>query len=160
MASSCVLCLKYKKLISSANSETDSAYDENSQSWRLKKYRSLDAIDLTKHTQRLREGTCGCEGGGRDVSTLLCVLVKPTRTYVQCGELCSVSRASLDGRGAWRGMDTCICMAESLCCLPETITAWLISYIPTQNKKCKTSRGRGHIMPMADSCWHKMQKPT
>ena len=32
-------------------------------------------------------------------------------------------------------MDTCICMAESLCCSPETITRLLISYTPIQNKK-------------------------
>ena len=30
-------------------------------------------------------------------------------------------------------MDTCICTAESLRCLPETITALLISYNPIQN---------------------------
>jgi len=36
---------------------------------------------------------------------------------------------------AWMGaetggrMDTCICMAESLCCSPETITKVLISYV-------------------------------
>ena len=27
-------------------------------------------------------------------------------------------------------MDTCTCVAESLCCSPETITTLLISYIP------------------------------
>ena len=43
---------------------------------------------------------------------------------------------SLDGRGVWGRMDTCICMAESLCCLPEIITL-LISYTPIQNKKLK-----------------------
>ena len=37
---------------------------------------------------------------------------------------------------AWMGgefggrMDTCICMAESLCCAPETITTLLIGYTP------------------------------
>ena len=35
--------------------------------------------------------------------------------------------ASLDGRGVWERMDTCICTAESLCIPPETIT-WLIGY--------------------------------
>ena len=43
------------------------------------------------------------------------------------------------GRGTWGSIDTCICMAESLCCLPETITILLIGYTPiyfiTQNKK-------------------------
>ena len=108
--------------------------------------------DLEKELVVVKVGEGTVREFRMDVSTLLCVLVKPTRTYVQCRELCSVSCTSLDGRGAWRRMDSCICMAESLCYLPETITAWLISYIPTQNKKFKTSRGRGHIMPMADSC--------
>ena len=34
----------------------------------------------------------------------------------------------------WEGslgrMDTCICMAESLCCPPEAITAWLVGCTP------------------------------
>ena len=38
---------------------------------------------------------------------------------------------------AWMGgglgrMDTCICMAEFLCCSPETITTLLIGYAPIQ----------------------------
>ena len=41
---------------------------------------------------------------------------------VQHMELYSVLCASLDGREIWGRMDTCICMAESLCCLPETTT--------------------------------------
>jgi len=32
----------------------------------------------------------------------------------------------LDGRGVWGRMDACICMAESLCCPPETITALFV----------------------------------
>ena len=28
----------------------------------------------------------------------------------------------------WGRMDTCSCMAESLCCLPETVTTLLIGY--------------------------------
>ena len=32
---------------------------------------------------------------------------------------------SLDGREIWREMDTCICMAESICCPPEMITTLL-----------------------------------
>ena len=35
---------------------------------------------------------------------------------------------SLAGRGVWGRMDTCICMAESLCCPPETIRTLLIGY--------------------------------
>ena len=48
---------------------------------------------------------------------------------------------SLDGRGVWGRMDTCIRMAESLCCPPETITTLFISYTPTQNKKFKKTNG-------------------
>ena len=47
-------------------------------------------------------------------------------------ELCSMLCGSLDGRGVWGRMDTCICMAESLCCAPKTITTLLIGYIPIQ----------------------------
>ena len=34
-------------------------------------------------------------------------------------------------------MDTCICMAESLCCVPEAISALLVDYTPIQDKKLK-----------------------
>ena len=44
---------------------------------------------------------------------------------------------SLDGRGIGGRMDTGICMAESLCCPPKTVTTLLISYTPTLNKKLK-----------------------
>ena len=37
-------------------------------------------------------------------------------------------------------MDTCICMAGSLCCLPETIMTLLIGYIPIQNKNFKKKK--------------------
>ena len=43
---------------------------------------------------------------------------------------------SLDGRGAWRRMDT-VSVAEPLCCSPETITTLLISCTTIQNKKFK-----------------------
>ena len=41
--------------------------------------------------------------------------------------------AKLGGREVWGRMDTCICMAESLPCPPETITTVLISYTSMQN---------------------------
>ena len=44
---------------------------------------------------------------------------------------------SLDGDRVWGRMDPCICMAESLHCLPEIITTLLIDYIPIQDKKLK-----------------------
>ena len=50
-------------------------------------------------------------------------------------EPCSMLCSSLDGRGVWGRMDTCICMAKSLCPSSETITTLLIGYTPIQNKK-------------------------
>ena len=35
------------------------------------------------------------------------------------------------------GMDTCMCMSESLHCQPETVTTLLIGSTPIQNKKLK-----------------------
>ena len=42
---------------------------------------------------------------------------------------------SLDGRGVWGRMDTCIRMAESLHGSPETVTTLSIDYTPIQNEK-------------------------
>ena len=58
----------------------------------------------------------------------------PTRQH---RELFSMLCGSLDGRGVWGQVDTCICMAEPLSCSLEIITAWLIGYIPIQSKKFK-----------------------
>ena len=41
---------------------------------------------------------------------------------------------SLDGREMWGRMNTCICMAESLSCAPDTITILLIGYMPIKIK--------------------------
>ena len=49
--------------------------------------------------------------------------------------LCSMLCGSLDGRGIGERTDTCICMAESFCCPPETVTTLLTDYNPVQNKK-------------------------
>ena len=49
-------------------------------------------------------------------------------------EPCSMLCSSLDGRGLWGRMDTCISMAKSLCPSPETITTLLTGYTPIQNK--------------------------
>ena len=54
---------------------------------------------------------------------------------VQHMELCSMLPGGLDGRGAGGEMDTCICMEESLSCLPAIITTLLIGSTPIQNKK-------------------------
>ena len=55
-------------------------------------------------------------------------------------KLCSMLCGNLDGRGVWGRMGTCVCMAESLCCSPETITRILISFTPIQNLKKKKNR--------------------
>ena len=49
---------------------------------------------------------------------------------VQHRELCSVLCSSLDSKGVWGRMDTCICTAESLYCPPETIITLLTGYTP------------------------------
>ena len=46
----------------------------------------------------------------------------------------------LDRRRVWGRMDTCIFMAKSLHCSPETVTTLLISYTPRQNKKIKKEK--------------------
>ena len=56
---------------------------------------------------------------------------------VQHRELCLMLFDSLDGRRVWGRMDTCICISESLFCLPETITTLLINLTPIQNKNFK-----------------------
>ena len=47
-------------------------------------------------------------------------------------ELCSMLYASLDGRGIWERMDTCICMDESLRRSPEILITLLIGYTAMQ----------------------------
>ena len=55
-------------------------------------------------------------------------------------DLCSVLCGSLDGRGVWGRMDTCVCMAECLRCSPEIITMLLISYIQHKIKGLKLKK--------------------
>ena len=50
-------------------------------------------------------------------------------------ELCSVLCGSLDERGVWGRMDTCIRVAESLHCSPETLRTLLTGHTPIQNKQ-------------------------
>ena len=60
-------------------------------------------------------------------------------------ELCSVSCGSLDGREIWGRMNTCICMAESLSCVPDTITILLIGYTPIEIKSLNSKHTHTHI---------------
>ena len=59
--------------------------------------------------------------------------------------------SSLDGRGVWGRMDTCICMAESLHSSPETTTTLLIFYIPVQNKSLKFEKEKNYLVPNVNS---------
>ena len=54
---------------------------------------------------------------------------------VQCRELCLMLHGSLYGRGAWGRMDTWICIAESLCGPPETVTTLFIGHV-VQSPSC------------------------
>ena len=50
--------------------------------------------------------------------------------------------------GVWGRMDACVCMAGSLCCLPEAVTTLLIGHTPKENKKLKkkwTSRLTSYV---------------
>ena len=51
---------------------------------------------------------------------------------------------SLDGRGVGGRMGTRICMIESLCCSPETLTLLSISYSSIKNKKFKKLHTHTH----------------
>ena len=61
------------------------------------------------------------------------------RSYllVQHRELCSMLCGNLDARGVWGRMDTCICLADSICRSPEAITTLLTGCTLIQNKKLK-----------------------
>ena len=53
---------------------------------------------------------------------------------VEHRELCSVLGGRLEGRGVWGRIDTCICLAESLCFSPETITALFVNRLYSNTK--------------------------
>ena len=59
-----------------------------------------------------------------------CVIWKTKVTLQSQGSLLSVT-----WQPGWEGVCVRICMAESLCCPPETVTALLIDSTPIQNKK-------------------------
>ena len=49
-------------------------------------------------------------------------------------ELCSILHGSLDRRGIWGRIYTCVCVAESLCCSPETITTLFVNWLYPNTK--------------------------
>ena len=54
-------------------------------------------------------------------------------------------------------MDTCVCMAEPLCCSPETVTTLLRCYTPIQNKKLK--KNSPHL-PQLEKAHVEQQRPS
>ena len=62
---------------------------------------------------------------GMDMYTLLYLEWITNQFLLYHTELCSMLLDSLDGREVRVRMDTCMCMAESLCSSPETITILL-----------------------------------
>ena len=71
--------------------------------------------------------------GDRCVHTAILKMDNQQGPTVSHRNLCSMLHGSLDGKGVCRRMDTCMYMAGSLCCSPETITTLLIGYTPIQN---------------------------
>ena len=62
----------------------------------------------------------------------------PQGPTVKHMELCSMLCGNLDGRGVWGKMDTCICMAESLLCSPETVTTLFVNWLCMRAQLCPT----------------------
>ena len=53
-------------------------------------------------------------------------------------------------------MDTCICMAESLCCLLETTTTVLTAYIPQYKSKSLKSGGKKEVKKGTKGVWERI----
>ena len=89
---------------------------------------------LTDLENNLMAAGGGGEGIVRDFRKVMYTLIyyngEPTKT---CSMLCP----SLDGRGGWGRVDTCMCTAESLHCSPKSTTKLLIGYAPIENEKFK-----------------------
>ena len=68
-----------------------------------------------------------------DRHTAIFKMNNPQGPTVQHRKLWWMLRGAPNGRGIWRRMDTCICMAEALSCPPGTVTTLLIRHTPIQN---------------------------
>ena len=91
---------------------------------------------------------------GMDMDTLLCLTWRTSKELLTArGTLLHVTWQP-GWRGVWGRMDTCVCVAESLCCLPEIITTVLIGYTQTQNKwlKNNNNNGKQRIMGFLNPC--------
>ena len=98
----------------------------------MRNLKGSDTDELTYTTERLTDSekeltvAGGRDGVVRELGKVIHTLQYPTRiTRTDCVAMLCVS---LDGTPVWGRMDTCICLAESLHCSPETTTTLLISY--------------------------------
>ena len=121
-----------------------------------KRYKGTYRIERDSETFSLteREPTYGCRGSGwgegivrelwMDVYTLLYLKWITHRMYcVAHGTLLNVMWQPA-WKGIWGRRDTRTCMAESLCCSPETITTLLIGCTPKQTNKKSLQRVFDH----------------
>ena len=80
---------------------------------------------VAKGRMRGRDSEGVWDGHGH---TAMCKIDNQQGPTIEQGTLL-VFCGSLDGRGVWQRMDTCVTMAESLCCSPETITALFVNQL-------------------------------
>ena len=115
----------------------------------------MNLFTKQKHSHRLTERNFGCQrksAGGSDSQgvwaghghTAGFNMENQQGPAGQHRELCSMSCGSLDGRGVWGRRDTCVWMAESLCCPPEVITTLLIGYTPRERKQLNKINVKNH----------------
>ena len=102
----------------------------------------MNLFTKQKQTFRLREGSSSCQikdnrkrqgvWDGRIYTALFHMNIHQGPTEEQ-HRLHSSFCGSLDGKGIWGRMDTCICMTEPLCCSSENITTLLVGSTPVQD---------------------------
>ena len=99
-----------------------------------KKMIQMNLFTKQKQTRRYRKQTQdyqrGKGGGAIETHYHLYNIDKEQGPTVWHRELCLLLCGSLDGRGIWGRIDTCIYIAQSLCCSPATLTTLLIGYTP------------------------------
>ena len=81
--------------------------------------------------KELRKGMLGSLRSDQYIHTAIFKMDNQQGPPVEHRELCSMLFGSLDGRGGLGENThtyTCIYVAESLCCVPETITTLLTGY--------------------------------
>ena len=120
--------------------------------WNLKR-NDINELSYKTETHRLREWIYGCQGEkngegvvrvcGMDMYKLL-YLKWITNKDLLCSTWnpCSILCGSLDGKGVWLRMDTCIGKAESLYYSPEIITTLFVNWIYPNTKQVHVYKKR------------------